>query len=58
MDFAATLEYLLDMYDHTKDRFIIGMYVCKNVRIELHTQVFLLQQTTKRLFLNFILTMG
>ncbi len=27
MDFAATLEYRLDMYEHTNDRFIIGMYV-------------------------------
>ncbi len=29
MDFAATLEYMLDMYEHTNDRFIIGMYVKK-----------------------------
>ncbi len=29
MDFAATLEYMLGMYEHTNDRFIIGMYVCK-----------------------------
>ncbi len=45
MDFAATLEYMLDMYEHTNDRFIIGMYVKKG---EFNcTQVFLLQQTTK-----------
>ncbi len=56
MDFAATLEYMLDMYEHTKDRFIIYMYVKK---VEFNcTQVFLLQQTTKGLFLNFILTIG
>ncbi len=56
MDFAATLEYMLDMYEHTNDRCIKGMYVKKG---EFNcTQVFLLQQTTKRLFLNFILTMG
>ncbi len=29
MDFAATLEYMLDMYEHTKDRFIIDMYAKK-----------------------------
>ncbi len=29
MDFAATLEYILDMYEHTNDRFIIGMHVKK-----------------------------
>ncbi len=29
MDFAETLEYMLDMYEHTNDRFIIGMYVKK-----------------------------
>ncbi len=45
MDFAAILEYMLDMYKHTNDRFIIGMYVKKG---EFNcTQVFLLQQTTK-----------
>ncbi len=45
MDFAATLECMLDMYEHTNDRFIIGMYVKKG---EFNcTQVFLLQQTTK-----------
>ncbi len=45
MDFAVTLVYMLDMYEHTKDRFIIGMYVKKG---EFNcTQVFLLQQTTK-----------
>ncbi len=45
MDFAVTLVYMLDMYEHTNDRFIIGMYVKK---FEFNcTQVFLLQQTTK-----------
>ncbi len=29
MDPTCTLEYMLDMYEHTNDRFIIGMYVCK-----------------------------
>ncbi len=45
MDFAATLEYMLDKYEHTNDRFIIGMYVKKG-KFNC-TQVFLLQQTTK-----------
>ncbi len=45
MDFAATLEYILDMYEHRNDRFIIGMHVKKG---EFNcTQIFLLQQTTK-----------
>ncbi len=29
MDSAATLEYMLDMYEHTNDRCIKGMYVKK-----------------------------
>ncbi len=32
MDFAATLEYMLDMYEHTKDIFIIDMHVCMYVQ--------------------------
>ncbi len=49
MDFAATLEYMLDMYEHTNDRFIIDMCVKKG---EFNcTQVFLLKQTTKNYFL-------
>ncbi len=46
MDFAATLEYMLDMYEHTKDRFIIDMYECKKGEFNC-TQVFLLQQPLK-----------
>ncbi len=45
MDFAATLEYMLDMNEHTNYRFIIGMYVKKG-KFNC-TQEFLLQQTTK-----------
>ncbi len=36
MDFAATLEYMLDMYEHTNDRFIIGMYVKKKENLTAH----------------------
>ncbi len=32
MDFAATLEYMLEMYEHAKDTFIIDMYVCMHVK--------------------------
>ncbi len=52
MDFAATLEYMLDMYEHTNYRFVIGMYVKKG---EFNcTHVFLLQQTTKSQVKSFI----
>ncbi len=60
MDFAATLEYMLDMYEHTKDIFIIDMHVCMYVKKEnltAHSSIIITTNNSK-LFLNFILTMG
>ncbi len=42
MDFAATLEYMLEMYEHAKDTFIIDMYACKKKEnLTAHTSIFI-----------------